>query len=206
MGIITVVDGGEATDEEVRAWQAGQERNEAQQGLSAAQLQPKSLTPSVGSDGMVKLPVEALVPEVLRTGESASAEDVVKMAMDNSADHFDLIGECRKVMVMYGADERQIKAFLTNPMVHQSVGRSAYAQRAALNSFWSVEIGRMGAAGMRYRQHLVNEGSALNWLEHFCNGPVQFIVQFALPVGDAGVGKAGKAVKMPGIFLKPQPA
>lgn len=190
MGKINIINGGEASDEEVDLFFKGQGVNPGAP-LKATDIQP--LAKRKGT-----LTNKDLIPQELKEGKAASATEVVDQFMAVSDQNMDMIGECVKILRAYGAHDNQINAMLNSPLVSAAKGTSTYTQRAALNSFWSQAIGRMGEAGMRYRRNLVTQGSVRDWLNLFGNGPAQFIAQFSLPVG------CGAPVKKAVQHLRPK--
>lgn len=122
-------------------------------------------------------PMQALVQ-----GPEATPEQILNMAMDNTGEHFDLIGACVDLLVAQGVKQEKIDIMLNDGLVAAAKGRSAFAQRAALNTFWSLQMAHLGQPAMKYRSRLINHGTAADWVRFFDDGPASFIAQFELPV------------------------
>lgn len=119
---------------------------------------------------------------LLTKGDAASGDEVVAMAMDNTQEHFDLIGAHLNVLRTYGVSQAKLDMVLSDAYVAAARGRSAYAQRQALNTFWSLQLAFFGERAMRYRSRLITHGTAADWLRHFNEGPALFIKEFDLPL------------------------
>lgn len=120
--------------------------------------------------------------QALKQGEEAKPEQIVDMAMDNQGEHFDLIGASVDLLRAQGVKQDKIDIMLSDGLICAAKGRSAFAQRQALNTFWSLEMSRFGADAMKYRARLISHGTAADWLRFFNDGPASFIAEFDLPV------------------------
>lgn len=120
--------------------------------------------------------------QALKQGEEATPEQILNMAMDNQGEHFDLVGACADLLRAQGVKQSKIDIMMNDGLVAASIGRSAFAQRQALNTFWTLQMAHLGQDAMKYRTRLINHGTCADWVRFFDNGPASFIAQFDLPV------------------------
>lgn len=120
--------------------------------------------------------------QALTQGECATKDQMLDMAMDNKSEHFDLIGACIDLLKAQGVQQDKINIMLSDGLIQSAKGRSAYTQRQALNTFWTLQMATLGQDAMKYRAQLIAHGTAVDWLKFFNNGPASFIAQFELPI------------------------
>lgn len=133
-------------------------------------------------DGLTNSKGEFDPTKVLTDGPTPTATEVMDMAMDNTAVHFDLIGAAVELLKAQGVKQEKINLMLADGLISASVGRSAFAQRQALNTFWTLQMAKFGTDAMRYRSRLINHGTGHDWLRFFNDGPTAFIAEFDLPI------------------------
>ena len=118
----------------------------------------------------------------LREGPEATPQQILDMAMDNRAEHFDLIGACVDLLRAQGVKQEKIDIMLNDGLIAAAIGRSAYAQRQALNTFWTLQMSAFGINAMKHRARLITHGTAADWIRFFNDGPASFIAEFDLPM------------------------
>lgn len=133
-------------------------------------------------DGLTNEKGEFDPSKILTEGPTASAEDVLSMAMDNKVEHFDLIGASIDLLRAQGVKQDKIDLVLSDGLIAAARGRSAFAQREALNTYWTLQMSKFGIDAMRHRSRLITHGTAHDWLRFFNDGPSSFIAQFDLPM------------------------
>lgn len=120
--------------------------------------------------------------QILREGPEATPQQILDMAMDNRAEHFDLIGACVDLLRAQGVKQEKIDIMLNDGLIAAAIGRSAYAQRQALNTFWTLQMSAFGVNAMKHRARLITHGTAADWIRFFNDGPASFIAEFDLPM------------------------
>jgi ethanolamine ammonia-lyase small subunit len=81
-----------------------------------------------------------------------------------------------------GVKQEKIDIMLNDGLIAAAIGRSAYAQRQALNTFWTLQMSAFGINAMKHRARLITHGTAADWIRFFYDGPASFIAEFDLPM------------------------
>ena len=97
-------------------------------------------------------------------------------------DQINLIAKCRELLVQAGIKPAQLEVYDTEAILQKSQTFNTATQRAALNQYWHLQLSPFGELTHAHRFKLIGNGSVVDWIRLFSEGPLDFIIANDLPV------------------------
>lgn len=132
----------------------------------------------------MKHTIDTSVTDVTPKGEQPAlimpTADLSKLQREEG--QVELIEKCRELLVMNNIAAEQLAVYDNDPSLRAAKNLNTATQRVALNQFWSLQLSPFGQITHPHRIRLIENGSVMDWLRLFGNGPLQFIIENNLPV------------------------